>query len=252
MLILRQVCIGMGLLSALLVPGASHALSINFDVDGSGVPIVHGDVLDDQYSVLGVHLSADNPNRAFDIAVAFNTNANGTADADLEAPFAGGNLVGTDLGNVMIISENPAGSQPDDEGNRPAGTLIVDLDFQASALGLDVLDIDSVTAEGGGIDFFLEGTLVGSFDWVDLVTAASGLFDASIVFGDHSANRIASIALSDLEGSDGSAFDRFVIRMGGSGAVDNLEITEVVPEPSAALLVACAGMLLALRRLRIA
>jgi hypothetical protein len=184
--------------------------------------------------------------------MAFNTAIGTSADPDLHDDFALGNLAGaTDLLNALIISENDAGGQPDDEGNQPAGTITVDLDFQASSLGFDILDIDSTTVETGGVDFFLDSTLVGSFEWSDLV-GGGALADPSVVFGDNSANRINPVALADLVGADGDVFDLIVFRMGGSGAVDNLEIEEApVPEPAAlSLLLLGAAALLGTRRVR--
>jgi hypothetical protein len=55
------------------------------------------------------------------------------------------------------------------------------------------------------------------------------LSNPTVAYGNHSANRIVDIV-------SGIAFDEVVIRMGGSGAVDNITVTNPVPEPASALL----------------
>ena len=206
-------------------PASVSALTLDFEMDAMGNAIAHGDVIDTQYADLGVVIAIDNPNRTFDLGVAFDTTRGGTADPDLESPWSSGNLApDTFLGNVLIITQSR--DEANDEGNRPAGTISFMLDSAARALGFDLVDVDSPMEEAGGLDLFSGGSLVASIEFADLIDPASGAFDASVAFGDNSANRIQPI-------DPGALFDRAVFRVGGSMAIDNVQ---VVSEPAAAVL----------------
>lgn len=193
----------------------------------------HGDVVT---SSQGVGITTTNIGGGPDLGVAFDTNLSGTRDRDLErgTGFSVGNLSGgTDLGLAIIIQENSQNchtgtcSLPDDEGSRPAGSI--DLDYSSlgtfDSLSVDLIDVESVTAENGSVEFFLGGTEVASIGFNDFLS------DPSVVYGDNSANRIVDVVA-------GVDFDRVVFHLGGSGAIDNVTVTAAnpVPEPSAALL----------------
>jgi hypothetical protein len=210
-------------------PAAVQALTIDFE------DFAHGDVVD---IAADVTITADNfelPSVS-DYAVAFDSGLTGTADADLESAsggatlWSGGNLVGEDLGIMLILQEDPSGcdtgvcDSPDDEGSRPAGTLTLDFAVATPFLGFDLVDIESTVLENG------ELTLTDS-------TGASGSisFDvllAGLEIGNNTANRIAPIDASEL-GLEDIVTAEFLL--GGSGAIDNITI---VPEPGPALLMA--------------
>jgi len=228
--------LGIGIL---LAPGAAFAGLIDFE------GLSHGDVVTDQFaSSHGVTISAENISRDFDHAVAFDSNASGTADPDLEGPWGGGNLASdTHLGNLLILQENNTGTSdgvadsPDDEGGRPAGSLFFEFAGPIISFGFDLVDVEGVGDEDepGSVVFSRDGTELGTIDFLDFVARDSA------VFGNNSANRIAPIGAVDLGGSY-SYFDRVEIRLGGSGAVDNIRYTRV-PGP-ATLLLAGAGLAL--------
>lgn len=222
-------------LCSLLFASTATALTITFD----DVGLEHGSLVSNQYA--GLSITANNFNRSFDYAVAFDSNASSTRDPDLEAAsggltsWSGGNLEGEDLGIMLIIQENNYGclddlvcDKPDDEGGRAAGTLTFDfgetpvLDF-----GFDLIDVESTTAENGQVTFFSGDDQV-SISFMDLLLGFE--------LGDNTANRILPFApiFGDGLGST-PAFDRIVIELGGSGAVDNITFTPV-PQPSTALL----------------
>ena len=122
-------------------------------------------------------------------------------------------------------------TNPDDEGTRPAGSFELDysglgtfIDFE-----MDLVDVESVTAEPGSVVFYLGAVQVASRGFMDF------LGDPTVVYGNNSANHVD--VLSGVE------FDRVVINMGGSGAVDNITASPV-PEPSAALLFAVGALIL--------
>ena len=182
----------------------------------------HGEVLAEQYAGLGVHISAINPNRAHDIAMVFDTNLSNTADPDLENPFDSGNTdLNTNLGNIMILQENDFGV-PDDEGNRPAGQLIIDFDMSVASFGFHVVDLESEVAENSSLEFYMDNALVETVDFAEFL--AGGTHDNGVVYGNNSINLIEEFTVA-------GGYDRVVINLGGSMGFDNINYT--VPAPGA-------------------
>lgn len=211
-------------LSAGLVSVASASEMIDF----SG--LVHGEIVAEQYAGMGVHISAINPNRPFDLAGIFDTTLGSTSDPDLEDPWSMGNTdLSTMLGNVLIIQENDQGD-PDDEGNRPAGELHFNFDFVAQSFGFTVIDVESNSLEHSMVSFYLDGSLVSSVDFGDF--EAGGTHDNGAIFGDNSINLISEF---DVLGG----YDQVVFNVGGSMAFDN--IAYAVPAPSSLALLGLGG-----------
>lgn len=209
----------------------------------------HGRILSNQFIAQGLtSITANNPNRSFNIAAIFDTTRTGTADPDLEDPWDGGNLSSnTILRNVVIIATNNVGAgdgvldDPNDEGNRPAGSLSFQFASPLPYFGFDIVDLEGVIQESSNLQFFLGGMSVGSVSFSQFVTNNNPYFDPTVDFGDNSANRIRPITAASL---GAAGFDRVVLNLGGSGAIDNL----VVPAPSTAMLAIGAGLLASRRR----
>ncbi len=215
-----------------------EAVTITFDEPARG--FVHGSVVNTQYAADTVlaSISVTNLGGGEDLAVVFDTTFGGsTSDGDLLGPpWNGGNLPSnTDLGNALIIQENGAGcgtgvcSNPDDEGSRPAGVIELVFSAPVLAFGFDLIDVESRTAEDGAVVFH-DGLASFTIAWADF--EAGGAFDRGLAYGNNSANRIAPVSAADV-GLTG--FDRIEIRMGGSGAIDNLYYdtpTPPAPEPA--------------------
>jgi len=209
----------------------------------------HGRVVDTQFAGLGLTIDVEVPAGRPDLAIVFDSTQSGTSDADLEDPTPV-NFVGS-VGNLLIINENSAGcatgicSDPDDQGARPAGSLIFDFAEPLAWFGFDLIDIDGLPEENGSVRFLLSGASVATVDF-DEIACSSGTFcDPSVGFGDGLANRIAPFTAEAL----GSSFDRVIIDLGGSGGVDRIDF-EIVPEPSTAGVLAGALAALALLRRR--
>lgn len=210
--------------------------------------LLHGEIVTNQFAPL-LNISAVNPNRSFDIAAAFDTALMGTSDPDLEGPpWSGGNLAISNtkvhLGVALIIAENDTDADfdgilddPDDEGSRPAGQLMLDFDQAYTRFGFDVIDIEGVVEESSSLEFYLNGGLVETIDFTEFTSNASTHFDATIQFGNNHANRVSPIEIV-------GGFDSVVINVGGSAAFDNITI----PAPSGVALLGLGGLLTARRR----
>jgi hypothetical protein len=218
--------------------------------------LVHGEIVNSQYLTShGVGISAVNIGGGPDLALAFDASLNYTRDPDLEGPpWAMGNLAGSpdnDLERFLIIGENAWDwngdgviDYPDDEGSRPAGSLIFDFDDPIDSFGFDLVDIEGPSEYGDDSGyvaaFFMGGVEIGRVGFGEFINSASAFYDPTIVFGNNSANRIQPITAAELGGLE---FDKVEVNLGGSGAVDNLTWSNPtssqpqIPEPITASLV---------------
>ena len=142
--------------------------------------------------------------------------------------------VGVDNNDDGVIDGNNNNQNdnvgPDDEGRRPAGSIIFDFENPITEIGFDLLDIegpDEFANDSGYVAaFFQNGAEVARVGFDEFVTAnGNPFFDGSVEFGNNSANRIDPITVVDLSQIAGNTitdFDRVEINLGGSGAVDNL------------------------------
>jgi len=233
----------------LLFAGPSNALTIDFEY------LAHGDVANGVYD--GVTISANNPNQSFNYAVGFDSNASNTRDPDLQADddlprWSGGNIAGEDLGILLILQEDISScargvcSNPDDEGNRPAGILSFDFSIPVKEFGFDMVDLEGLGSEHASIDFFGGGGSA-SVDLTAFFDLTSALYDDSLELGNNTANRFSPITAEFLGLSEIEHVD---FNLGGSGALDNLVIMPAVavPEPSTALLLGLGLAFIGARR----
>lgn len=215
-------------LGAWLAAGSAQAGLITFD--GLG----HGEVVDQQ--IEGVTVSAVNRVGGPNLAVAFSTRAEDSADPDLEFP-------GGDLGNVLIVQESDDScalrgpvvvcADPDDEGRRrrdgtPSGLLVLEFAHPVSELGFVLIDVESAIGEAGFVSFLSGGNELLSMGF-DQFIARDGA-----VYGDHSVNEIAPIDLRAFD-EGGMPIDEVRFALGGSGAIDEVRFSPA-PEPASAAL----------------
>ena len=252
---LSRVLLTIALVAGCTSPAAADTI-IDFDTDGLGGLIVHGQIIDDEYANLGVTISAidtDGNGMGPRLAVAFDTDSSDPAavdaavladDEDLLTPGLGGGNEGGPLDNILIIQESGADdgggivdSTPDDEGSRPAGSLIFDFDFPIVSIGFVLVDIEGLAEinSGGGTNGFFEafsgGGSVGVVSFEDFITPADPFYDPTVAYATNSVNRIAPILASDF---GVSGFDSVEFNFGGSGGVG--EVSFATPEPATTLL----------------
>ncbi len=252
---MKNISVFASSLALLTIANTVNAVTLTFDEE---VSMVHGRVITNQYS--GITISAENFNTSHsnDYAVLYNTTpgkkSNGgpadkknDRDKDLTGGTSGkswsqGNLASSNplMGNALIIQENRTinGRNQakncntgvckfvDDEEKKPAGNLIFDFDYGISEFGLDVIDFNSGTINDYLASFYdSTGTQLGSIGFDEFIARDNA------DYGNNSINRISPINfLADLGITD--TVSRIVLKMGGSGAIDNLVFNSVkVPEP---------------------
>ena len=226
------------------VAGAStiQPRTITFDQNG----YVHGSVID--WAGLpgeGTQLRVNNRQQNFNYAVTFDSEATGTADPNLEAPWSGGNIQGETLDLMLIIQGDDAGCQtgvcttPLAEAAEPAGNMTFFLDTPASSFGLDLIDIRE--GDNGYIRFYPED------NWGNFVTINFDELLAGLSLGANFANRIEPITAESLGLSQ---FSRVGLKFYESAAVDNLTYVPV-PEPATAFLLGGGLVLLTLSRKKV-
>lgn len=232
--------------AAVALSGSAQALQIDFE------SLAHGEVV----TTLGdVTITANNPNRSFDIAAAFDSNESNTRDPDLEANnsggpvWSGGNLANTALGTLIILQENSNGcstgicTHPDDEGRRPAGSITFALTTPVVDFGFDLVDLEGAVVEATTVTLF-DGVNSAVIAVADFVDSNSAVYDPSISLGNNTANRFQAISAAAVGLSQ---IDRIQFDLGGSTAIDNLNGTNV-PEPGSAILIGLGLAGLGMRR----
>ena len=251
------VSILLAMLLLLMPPRAEGAsITLDFETDAAGNPILAKQIIDDEYAGFGVTILVDNVGGGPDLGVAFDSGNPTGGDTDLATPGTVGNFVPpgvpiseATLGNLLIIQEHGAEDPgnpgfithaPDDEGSNPAGNITFTFDGPIASFGFHLVDIEDNSAEQGGYfaAFYSGGNQVGSVTFGDLTTVGHAFYDPTIVFGNNSVNRVQPFLASDpFFSSSAPFFDMVIISLGGSGAVDNVVFNPVpVPEPGTLLL----------------
>ena len=217
-----------------VAPAWASALVLDFE------GFLPGQIIDDEYSEYGVHISAINLGGGPNIAAVFDTNNFTGGDDDLAAPFFNSNGLGTlSPGNVLIIQENDncdsvMCTTPDDEGSRPAGYFTITFDVPVTLNSIDFFDIEGAESPNSSDNqislYGVNGLITNAFWTPD--TGGDNTWD-QLLFG------ISGVTMIE-------------IRMGGSGALDNLDFTPV-PVPAAVWLLGSGlfGLFATRRRLRV-
>ena len=177
---------------------------VGFDTDAAGAALVAGQIIDDEYAGFGITVTTNDPlNHP---AMIFDSASPTGGDYDLGTPNEtfGGPGIGSGgeagqagensaaLGNVLIISEDSTGGNPDD--NAGGGTLIFTF---ASAVRVDALEVLDIEESGGSITAF---------------DASGGVIDSTVI-PTRGNNSFQTVALG------ASGVRRLEVFFAGSGAV---------------------------------
>lgn len=229
---------GIKTLAGLLCLSLASVVNASNIIDFEG--LVNGQIVDDEYVTSdGVTIRGFNTDRATDnMAVVFDSSLSGTADSDLESPFAdkiGHGLGISNPGNILIIHEHPdrcdgfVCDNPDDEGSRPAGYFDIAFDREVTLNSIDFFDVEY--GENGNTSKNL------------ITVSGSGTYDPFYTpwtDGDNGWTRLDFnlVGVTSLQ-----------IKLHGSGAIDNISFTDItVPAPPVAAMFAAGLFLLVYRR----
>lgn len=223
--------------------GIGNAGAVLIDFEG----FVEGRIIDDEFAPL-ITINAIDVNKNPRPAVIFNSNtARDLEDNDLMSPWSDGNIADEDLGNLLIIQDDQRLetdgmgniAYPDDEGDRPAGSIFFHFAAPVRSFGFDLIDVEGMeeyTVGGYFAAFYSAGAMQALIGFGNLAA-----LDPSIQYGNNTANRISPISFDHLELN---RFDMVEINFGGSAAVDNIRFNPV-PEPASMLLVGSGLIVLA-------
>lgn len=263
--------------SSLLVSASAAALGLASVASAAQISATffegtHGEIITSKFlAKYGFNVSAVNVGGGPNKAMIFDSRKRGTLDPDLEGwnaqvtPPQGpewprGNLAGkNDLGKLLVIAENDIDANnngfvdnPSDEGSRPAGRLIFDFTVPTLEFGLGLIDIEGPSEFGANAGYIMtfNGTnpqgraATAQIGFGQFVTPGNQFYDSTVVFGDHSANRIKPILPSQV---GMTSFSRVIVDLGGSGALDDIKVN-YIPEPAGIFAVAAAGAVLRRRQ----
>jgi len=202
-----------------------------------------GEIISSQYfDDYGVIISAKNFGWGPNLAIIFDSQNPTGSDYDLAGPsWEGGNLAtgNTVLGKILIIAENDIDANldglvdnPDDEGNRPAGSILFEFESKICSVGFDLIDVEGPSEFGRDsgfvATFFIEDISLARVGFDQFINEDSIFFDTTVEYGNNKANRILPITveqLSEYTGTKITAIDRVEFNLGGSSAIDNVDVS---------------------------
>ena len=235
----------------------------------------HGFVLDNQTydngdgdvfhgipgATISVYKFGSTNNLVSTLGVIFDSRELNTQDPDLEDPFVNGNTAKDGFGNMLIVQEGDNLSvtngvldgEPDDQGPRPSGLIIVEFNNPITSVGFDIIDIENDNdAKDSGILAANDVNDILNYDFGTTNDAMLKTFNEmqangnpqGLQFGNRSANRIAPLSATDFGLASGSSFSTIAFYFNDSGAIDNIVTTasaSAVPEPASWLLLCIGG-----------
>ncbi len=196
---------------AAISAGAASAATIDFSTN-NGAALSHGSFVDGAFDFGHGLTGTISTSGGSNLAQVFDTLETNTEDPDLEFP-------NDDLGNVLIINE--ATSRVDD--NARGGTITFLFDTIVAFTGVTLVDFEP---RGSGFQ--------------PMVVTGDG-YDSGVQFnGDNEFHQLTPAS---------TVFTRsLTFNFGGSGAIDNLQVSAVPLPAPALMLLAGLGGLAALRR----
>ncbi len=200
-------------------PPESCSWVLDFELDASGSKTTKGQVIDEEWASLGIHITTDNPSSH--PAMIFNSAKPTGYDWDLGSPnedFGGpGRGTGGEegqpgenrwpLGNVLIISED--GDQEDPDDHYAGGTFIFTFEKPSMIHEVQLLDIDADETTGKIVAYDQRENKLGTFSMQQ--------------FGNNSF-QIVPINLENVT--------RLEIHLQSSGAVTAISFCDETPKPA--------------------
>jgi hypothetical protein len=144
------------------------------------------------------------------------------------------------LGKILIVAENNVDSDldglidtPDDEGSRPAGSIFFDFTSPMCSIGFDLIDVEGPSEYGRNsgfvATFFMDDTPMAQIGFDQFINKDSIFYDQTVQYGNNKANRIMPVTVDNLSAyakTHIAAFDRVEFNLGGSSAIDNIDVTQ--------------------------
>ncbi|MBK1829012.1 PEP-CTERM sorting domain-containing protein [Haloferula rosea] len=213
--------------------GQNYEIDFNFDqngaalISGSSVPSAqpYGNLFGGGE---GVRVSTDSPGvRPLNY---YNTEGSTGEDPDLERNsegtglWEGGNLLGGNFGNVLIVNKNDTLTTPNDNGG--GGKIILEFDRELVAFGFDFVDMDQASSASV---IFGSGPGAVEVEFAAFESGSGSIHSVSgVSFGDRHANRILDIRADEL---GLSSFSRVEFDLASSGGIGTVYV-ETIPEPA--------------------
>ncbi len=212
-----------------------------FVLDFDDLP--QGDIVSLQFlKTNGVTISAKNFGNGPGLAIVFDSLNPTGGDYDLAGPpWEGGNLASgnTVLGKILIIAENDVDldldgliDYPDDEGNRPAGSIFFDFENPMCSVGFDLIDVEGPSEFGRNsgfvATFFMGGSELARVGFDQFINENNMFYDPTVEYGNNKVNRIEPLTVDELStftGTSITAFDKVEFNLGGSSAIDNIDVS---------------------------
>ena len=242
---------------------------VDFSAEEDGTPLVNGQAIDDEFGMV-FDVSSDDATMDHNGPAIFDTNNPGPNDSGNDLDLL------VNLGNALILQNSELPTQtipgifdvPNDEANSSdLGFIQFDFTFEVELLSIDLIDVN------GGVELDLTLTdangLTRSYavpeKWTNEITVAPVGFDTLLLTtladqdGEGTGADLIQGTLDDFvtatedAGFDSTSVVSLQVEFDGSAALDNLVIGNIdqdffIPEPSAAVLTALAGMLALGRR----
>ena len=218
---------------ATATPALGDTITLDFETDSSGNPLLPGQVIDDEYAGYGVTITAEHPkDPSLNFAVIQDSSNPPPGDEDQATPGYGpGN--DTALGNILTVPGD--GTDANNDG------LIDDTESQPYSPGAKVfIGFDSVYNNGSVTVVDDDADEVAGYIALTLAGSEVAFYDITPL-GDNSVQTI----------SFATDFDAIEVFLGGSGALGEVTAgtSQAVPTPSAvAGGLAGLGLLAARRR----
>lgn len=212
-----------------LIGYLDECVVIDFETDALGAPVSAGQVIDDEYGLWGITVSAINDKSGHpDLAITFDSENPTGGDYDLGTPH-------TDFGGPGIGNGGKSGAPG--ENSEPLGNVLIIAENDLDANNDGLIDTPDDEARGGLIDLvFAEPTYVEGFTLIDIdgneTNAKVELHGTGGLLGTHLAGALGNNSVEDRL-VDTNNVTRMKVFFEHSGAIDNICVAPVIQDSNA-------------------